>query len=90
MNKHNDTIEIIKSIITEKLNPTHLEVINESHLHEGHPGAKSGGGHFKLIISSPRLENKNRIQSHRMINNQLQDLFKDRIHALSILILDQC
>ena len=47
-----DTLE---ARLREKLEATHVEVIDESHLHAGHAGAKDGGGHFRAVIVSERF-----------------------------------
>ena len=87
MNKHDETRDRIKAILTNEFSPTHLEVQNESHLHEGHAGAKSGGGHFRITIDSYCFKEKTRIQTHRLINHSLKALFEtNKIHALSIQI----
>lgn len=71
-------------IIEEKLRPTHLEIINDSHKHVGHAGAKTGLGHFTMIITSPEFDNKSTIECHRMIYDALGDMMETDIHALSI------
>jgi len=83
---HDNTIELIKQRLTESLSPSHIEVIDNSAQHHGHPGAASGGGHFQLIISSPEFANKSMLESHRMIYDALGELMKHEIHALSITI----
>ena len=78
----------ITSRITAKLEPEYLEIIDESSQHQGHSGYKDGGQtHFKIIIRSNKLNNLNRVQAHRVINDLLADLLKTQIHALSIKLL---
>ena len=81
------TNEIIDRL-KRNLNVKHIDVIDDSHLHVGHPGAKSGGGHYRLIIQAEEFTGLPRVQQHRIINEQLIDLFKNRIHALSIEIIN--
>jgi len=64
--------------------PIHLEIIDESHLHAGHVGAKDGGGHYVVHIVAHAFTDKNRIQCHRMVNDACKHLFPETIHALSI------
>ena len=66
------------------LNPVVCVCEDESHLHAGHAGAKSGGGHYALFIVSDAFEGQSRIARQRMVNAPLQDLFVQKIHALSI------
>jgi len=77
-------IEEIKKRLAS-LNPARLEIIDDSHMHQGHAG-NSGGGHFTIIIKSDLLAKQNRIQSHRQIYGLLDDLIPQKIHALQIKI----
>ena len=79
-----ETITIIRKLLTDALTPTSLEIIDESADHIGHPGAAAGGGHYRIIISAAIFEGKKRVQQHRLINAALADLFKHEIHALAI------
>jgi len=65
------------------LNPTKLDIVDESHLHKGHAG-NTGGGHFSLIVISEIFQNKSTMERHRMVYSALQDLIPKDIHALSI------
>lgn len=76
---------IIEKKITEVFSPESLEVINESHLHEGHAGDDgSGESHFKLKIVSQKFAGCGRVDRYRMVHSVLADELKARIHALSI------
>ncbi len=66
------------------LNPTVLEIIDESHKHAGHAGARDGGGHFVLNIVSAQFSGNNTVARHRMIYSALGELMKREIHALTI------
>ena len=66
------------------LEPESLEIDDESFLHQGHDGAKGGGGHFNLIIVSRLFADKPPVLRHRMIFDALQGLMQKKIHALSI------
>jgi BolA protein len=80
--------DIIRQKLTESLNPTHLEVINESHLHAGHAGDNgSGESHFLVKVASPELTGLSRVEGQRRIYLLLADELKTSIHALSINIL---
>lgn len=80
-------MQFIHDILTETLQPTYLEVIDESHRHIGHPGAASGGGHFAVIIAAKIFENKPLIACHRMIYQALAKNIGNQIHALRITVL---
>jgi BolA protein len=66
------------------LQPVLLELLDESAQHAGHPGAASGGGHFRLAIVSPLFRGKGVRERHRMVYSALGALMGSRIHALSI------
>jgi BolA family transcriptional regulator, general stress-responsive regulator len=66
------------------LNPTILEIIDESHKHAGHAGARGGGGHYVLHIVSAQFAGNNMVARHRMIYSALGELMKREIHALTI------
>ena len=79
----------VKHAITNKLReaftPESLDVIDESHLHEGHSGHRPGGEtHFRVYIVSPAFEGKSRIERHRMINATLAKELAGSVHALAI------
>lgn len=79
-----DRVAEIKKRLTAALQPTSLEVIDESHLHAGHEGAKSGGGHFTVTIVTNAFKEQNTVKRHRMVYDAVGDLFPGEIHALSI------
>ncbi len=79
----------VKQTITNKLreafSPESLDVIDESHLHEGHAGHRPGGEtHFRIYIVSGAFEGKSRIERHRMINATLAVELAGSVHALAI------
>jgi BolA family transcriptional regulator, general stress-responsive regulator len=78
-----------RDIIAEKLSrafaPQRLEVVDESHRHEGHAGHRPGGEtHFRLYIVSDAFQGKSRIERHRMVNELLSSELKGGVHALAI------
>ncbi|MDO8264041.1 MAG: BolA family protein [Gallionella sp.] len=66
------------------LAPVSLDIIDESHQHAGHAGARDGGGHYALRIVSAQFANKNTMARHRMIYFALGEMMKREIHALNI------
>jgi BolA protein len=86
MNTNQQRIQIIQQRLRQALDPSFLEVIDESHLHAGHPGAATGMGHFFICIGSAHFSNKNLVETHRLIYSALDDLMKTDIHALRIKI----
>lgn len=65
------------------LEPTILELMDESVMHAGHQG-NSGGGHFQLKMTSSHFFGKSQIMRHRLIYQSLAELIPKQIHALSI------
>ncbi|WP_298770339.1 BolA family transcriptional regulator [uncultured Shewanella sp.] len=72
--------EIIDKL-TQVLNPTHLQVINESHNHNVPVNSET---HFKVIITSDSFEGKRLLSRHRLVNEALSEAFNKGLHALSI------
>jgi BolA protein len=66
------------------LEPSRLDIIDESHRHAGHAGARDGGGHFRMTIVSPHFAGKRTMERHRLVYDAAGDLMKRQIHALSI------
>jgi BolA protein len=66
------------------LAPVRVELIDDSALHAGHAGARSGGGNYRLLVVSPHFAGKTTVARHRMVYSALGDLMRGRIHALSI------
>jgi BolA protein len=75
----------IATRLAAALDPTHLEVINDSAKHAGHMGDDgTGESHFTVIVESPAFEGVSRVERQRLVNRALADLLRDRIHALAI------
>jgi BolA protein len=67
------------------LEPTRLDIVNESELHAGHRSAPgTGESHFRILIVSPKFSGASRIERHRMVNAALADELQGRIHALAL------
>jgi len=74
----------IERKLREELAAPHVDVVDESHLHAGHAGAASGGGHFRLTIVSPQFAGLSRIKAQQLVYRVLADEMQDEIHALSM------
>jgi BolA protein len=74
----------IRRRLKAAFDPLELEVIDEGHLHVGHEGAKSGQGHFRVVIVSDQFRGLRRIQAHRLVYDALGTLMQTDIHALSV------
>lgn len=80
-------LERMQQMIQDALKPEQLEVIDDSHKHIGHAGAKEGKGHFTVVIKSEALDGKRMLQQHRMIYEALGDMMETDIHALAIKVI---
>ncbi len=81
-----DTIEEMKQRLAS-LMPEHIEIIDESAMHAGHAGARSGGGHYQLTLIAAAFAGQNSVARHRAVYQALGDLMNTRIHALAITAL---
>jgi len=77
-------LDQMRTLLTT-LQPVQLEIIDDSHKHAGHEGARSGGGHYTLHIVSEQFAGKATLARHRMIYSALGDMMKHDIHALNIM-----
>lgn len=77
-------IHLITERLRTALDPQHISIIDESHLHIGHAGSLGGGGHYKLQLVSNHFVAKSAIERHKMIYQALGDAMGSVIHALSI------
>lgn len=73
--------ETITKKLQDQFKPQHLEVINESHMHNVPEGSES---HFKVVIVCEEFEGKMLLARHRMVNKALQEELDGGIHALAL------
>jgi BolA protein len=68
------------------LQPSALEVLDESYQHAGHAGANGTGfgTHFRVRVSSPMFAGKTRVMCHRLVYDALQDFIAQGVHAIAI------
>ena len=90
----NTTLPVRTSAIEQqliaKLQPTQLQVIDESADHAGHAGANAEGfgTHFRVRIASPAFAGKTRVAKHRLVYEAMQNFIDQGLHALAIDIID--
>jgi BolA protein len=65
------------------LAPEHLQVLDDSHQHAGHAGAREGR-HFTVHITSSRFTGLPRVARHRLVYDSLGPLAEQGVHALAI------
>jgi BolA protein len=72
--------------LRDSLQPSSLEVIDESSQHAGHAGANGTGygTHFRVRIASPIFTGKTRVARHRLVYDALQEFIDQGVHAIAI------
>ncbi len=66
------------------LEPSHLDIVDESHLHAGHAGAEGGASHFRVTIVSQQFQGLSTLARHRLVYDRVHDLIPYPVHALAI------
>lgn len=77
-------VEAIRQRLQAAFDPLELEVIDDSHKHIGHEGAKDGRGHFRVRVISPTFAGMSPLACHRAVYAVLGTMMETDIHALSI------
>jgi len=80
------TAEALRARLAELLQPSRLEVVDESAMHAGHAGADGTGfgTHFRVRIASPLFAGRSRVEQHRLVYDALRDFTERGLHALAI------
>ena len=78
--------QAIAQRLQEKLQPTHLEVLDESAAHAGHAGSSGAiaGTHFRVRIASALFAGQTRVARHRLVYDALQEFIEQGVHAIAI------
>ncbi len=77
--------ETIRRKLEAQLRPDKLDVVDESHLHAGHAGARpEGESHFRVLIVSATFAGLNRVARQRLVYRALAEEMTSDIHALAI------
>ena len=71
----------IREKLEQAFTPLHIEVDNESHMHNVPEGSES---HFRVLLVSPKFEGKPLVQRHRAVNSALSEELKGQVHALAL------
>ena len=84
MSINEERIARFKEDLAKAFDLQKLVIEDESHLHAGHAGAASGGGHFKVTIVAPQFHGLSRVARHRAVYEALNNHMPTEIHALMI------
>jgi BolA protein len=80
-------MDAMRSRLRASLHTDAVEVIDDSHLHVGHAGAREGKGHFRVRVVSEDFRGLRAVQRHQLIYRSLGDLLDTDIHALGVTAL---
>jgi BolA protein len=80
-------VERIQALLQSALTPAECLVDDESHLHAGHAGAASGGGHYRLRLVSAHFDGLGKVARHRLVYDALHEMMPQEIHALAMTLL---
>ncbi len=78
-----DRVSRIRSAL-DALDPSSLDIRDDSQKHAGHAGARDGRGHFSVRIVSARFEGLLPLKRHRLVYDALGPLMETDIHAVAI------
>jgi len=84
MTRNHDPAEIIRATLENVLDAEHIEIEDDSALHASHLGAQGGGGHYRVLVVSPRFEGLSRVAAQRLVYQALGKLMATEIHALEM------
>lgn len=79
-----DRVALIRQRLEDALEPSLLDIVDESHRHAGHPGAADGRGHFSVTIVADAFAGLSLLERHRLVYDAMGKLMETDIHALSI------
>ena len=79
-----DRVERIEALLRASLAPESMELVDDSHKHAGHAGARGGAGHYDLTIVSEKFSGVGTVGRHRLVYEALAEMMPAEIHALSI------
>ena len=74
----------LEALLRQRLAAEHVEVQDESHLHVGHPGAASGGGHYRAVVVADCFEGLSRLEAQRRVYAALGEAMDSAVHAFSM------
>lgn len=79
-----DRSERLRARLQDALNAVSIEIVDDSHKHVGHAGARDGRGHFSVRVVAGCFAGLRPVARHRLVYDAAGDLFETDIHALSI------
>ena len=83
----NPRVAKIRTQLTASLQPTMLDITDDSHLHAGHAGARDGKGHYSVRIVAACFSGLRPMARHQLVYRAVADMMHTDIHALSIVAM---
>ena len=77
-------VQRIETLLVRGLEAVTVEVEDDSARHAGHAGARSGGGHFNVVVVADRFRGMTTIERHRAVYDAVDEMMPAEIHALAI------
>lgn len=74
----------MRGLLEQAFAPLRLEIVDDSHRHAGHAGARDGRGHFIVEVTSAAFAGMAPLARHRAVYAALGTMMQDDIHALAI------
>ncbi|MFT3792146.1 MAG: BolA family protein [Rudaea sp.] len=74
----------MRELLGAEFAPAQLDIVDESHRHVGHAGARDGRGHFRVRIVSPVFGGLAQVRRHQRVYAALGDMMRTDIHALTL------
>jgi BolA protein len=77
--------DIMRDKLTAAFAPQRLQIVDESHRHAGHAGARpEGETHFNVEIVSAAFAGRSRVERQRLVYGTLAEELRERVHALAL------
>ena len=77
--------DTLRAKLAAALKPTRIEIVDESHLHAGHAGARpEGETHFRIEIVSAAFAGQSRVARQRLVYGIVAEELRTRVHALAL------
>lgn len=77
----------IRERLQTTLGASAVDVIDDSHLHIGHAGARDGRGHYRVRVIAEAFRDLRPVQRHQLVYRSLGELMQTDIHALGVVAL---
>ena len=74
----------MRELLTAEFTPVQLDLVDESHQHAGHAGARDGRGHFRVRIVAAAFAGLSPVKRHQRVYAALGTMMQTDIHALAL------